>query len=297
MIARCHLCFIAAFGWLLLAGCAKGSPPLHADEGSAQIAMDLTGPRPTVQLKIGSLPPATAIFDTGAAASILKTDYARALHLPDEGAAHAAGPGGAPVDGFRTTIKGQLGSARFGPAMAVALDIPLPLPGVSAVISPSVFEGRLVRLDFQKSVAQILPKNAGTIPPAPAQPYSGGGLHVMTVTRIPTASLTLPGGRKLVLDVDTGWQGGLELPLSMARELPLLSPPVPGPALRMIGSSTPTFTARLKGFAYLGPVALANPEISFVAGDAAHAKVGMRILRQTVLVLDPEEHRAWVLAK
>ena len=278
----------------LLAACGS-APAQGPDQRPALIPLDLSGPRPTAKLSLGGGAPVTAIFDSGAAASVVMIGFARAIGLPDEGKANASGPGGVPVEGFRTSIAGTLGAARFGPALAVALDLPMPLPGVSAVISPSVFAGRLVRFDFKAGNAKVLASNASNLPREPGLPYSGGGFSLMTVSRVPTALLGLPGGRTIVADVDTGYDGGIELPLALAGSLPLHGPLVPGRPARMVGLTRPTFNARLNGRLSIGPIALADPDLTFVDGGSAPAKVGMRVLKDMVLVLDPGNSRSWIV--
>lgn len=258
------------------------------------IPLDLSGPRLTAQLRIAASEPVTAIFDTGAAGSVLKLSYATRIGAPNQGPAAAVAPGGTPINGYRTTIEGRLGNARFGRAMAVALDIPLPLEGIDAIISPSVFSGRLVRFDFPRSVAEILPKTAAAIPVGPGTSYHGDNHGGHMVRRIPAVELVLPGQPALMAIADTGASRGLLLPLRMAASLPLASPLAPAPPVRMVGIAFEAQTARLRGVARIGALELREPEITFVDGETP-ANVGFSILRQAVLVLDPEAHRSWLL--
>ncbi len=274
---------------LATTGCAQ------AQGGGAveTIPLDLGGPRLTAQLRIGASAPVTAIFDTGAAGSVLKLSYATRIGAPNQGEAAASAPGGTPISGYRTTIEGTLGNARFGRAMAVALDIPLPLEGIDAIISPSVFSGRLVRFDFPMSVAEVLPKTAAAIPAGPGTSYHGDN-HGHMVRRIPAIELVLPGQPGLMAIADTGASRGLLLPLRMAASLPLATPLAPAPPVRMVGIAFEAQTARLRGVARIGALELREPEITFVDGETT-ANVGFSILRQAVLVLDPEAHRSWLL--
>ena len=258
------------------------------------IPLDLSGPRLTAQLRIGEFEPVTAIFDTGAAGSVLKLAYATRIGAPNQGQAAAVAPGGTPIPGHRTTIEGRLGNARFGRAMAVALDIPLPLEGIDAIISPAVFSGRLVRFDFPRSVAEIIPKSVVAIPPGPAIPYHNdrGGGHM--VRRIPAVELVLPGQQPLMAIADSGASRGLLLPLRMAASLPLATPLSPAPPVRMMGITFDAQTARLGAAARIGAIEFRDLEVTFVDGETP-ANVGFSILRQVVLVLDPEAHRSWLL--
>lgn len=281
---------------LTLTGC--GNPHAAAvtrDPGPAQtISLDLSGPRPTADLRMGSGAPVTAIFDTGAAASVVWMTYARDLNLPNQGSANAAGPGGTPVEGFRTTISGRLGEAEFSQSLAVALDMTLPLPGISAIISPTVFSGRLVRFDFARSQAVVMDKTPENLPLTEADSYSRS-LNPFAVSRLPTAQVRWPNGQTTTAHVDTGAAGGLILPLELAETLTLAGPLTPAEPSRMVGVVRNAFQGDVVGDVRVGPLTLANPRVKFVDG-LVHATIGMEVLRNTVIVLDPEEYRSWILA-
>ncbi len=285
-----RLFLTSAMALAAASACAQAQPVA----GIETIPLDLSGPRLTAQLRIGDFEPVTAIFDTGAAGSVLKLGYATRIGAPNQGQAAAVAPGGTPIPGYRTTIEGRLGNARFGRAMAVALDIPLPLEGIEAIISPSVFSGRLVRFDFPRGVAEIVPKTAAATPAGPGTPYhdDNGGGHM--VRRIPAIGLVLPNQPPLMAIADTGASRGLLLPLRLAASLPLATPLAPAAAVRMVGVTFDAQTARLDGAARIGALEFRDPEITFVNGETP-ANIGFSILRQAVLVLDPEAHRSWLL--
>ncbi len=284
---------LLAAGALLAATACNVSA--RGDDPPATIPLDLTGPRPTAQLVIGNAAPVTAIFDTGAAASVLKLEYAQRLGLPNQGAAAAHGPSGAPVQGFRTTLQlASLGGAHFDSALAVALDIPLPLEGVDAIISPSVFSGRVVRFDFAASAAHVLPRTDENIPDEAGQPYVGETTHGQ-MRRTPGVQITLPGAAPLIAILDTGSAGTLSVPLAMAEGVALSGPLEAGPPQRMVGISRPAFLARLNGNVRIGALTVENPEIRFVDG-ATEVIVGMGALRNAIIVLDPQGQRSWLLA-
>jgi hypothetical protein len=261
----------------------------------ATIALDLNGPRPTAQLQIGDTEPVTAIFDTGAAASVLKLGYAQRLGLPDEGQAAAHGPGDAPVQGFRTTIRnGRLGDAAFDDAIAVAFDIQLPLEGVDAIISPGVFAGRYVRFDFTRGIAYVLPRTPQNRPVGEGTPYRGETAHGR-ITQTPGVELQLPNVATVMAVVDTGSARGLTLPLDLASRLPMAGELAPRDPIRLVGVEHRAFTGRIAGVVRVGPLTLENVEANF--GDGIEESiVGMEILRNTEIVLDPQARRSWLLA-
>jgi hypothetical protein len=260
---------------------------------SEAIPLDLSGPRPTAQLVIGNTPPARAIFDTGAAASVLKLAYAQQIGAPNQGAAAAHAPTGAPVQGFRTTISGTLGGAHFDSALAVALDIPLPLEGVDAIISPNVFAGRLVRFNFAASQVQVVPMTAANTPAGTAAPYAQADTHGH-INSTPGVVVSLPRQAPVVALLDTGASHGLTLPLSMASAVPLVAPMTPDEPQRMVGATYSAFKAQLNGDVRIGELTLHNPDIRFV--DAPEpVNVGFQVLRAGIVVLDQAGCRSWFL--
>jgi len=277
-------------GLLAVTACNAG-----AQSAIAAIPLDLSGPRPTAQLTIGGAPAAAAIFDSGAAASVLRLSYAQRLGLPNRGPAMAHAPSGAPVQGYQTAIAlAKLGNAEFDNALAVALDIPLPLEGVDAIISPTVFSGRLVRFDFAARRADILPINAQNTPLAQSEPYIGGDQHAM-LTRTPGVTVHLPGDVDAAAIVDTGSRYGLSFPLEILHRVPLLAPPQPDEPSRMIGVERAAFKATLNGAVRVGALTLQNPVVRFEEG-APTGNVGFEVLRASLLVLDPAGQRSWILA-
>ena len=276
----------------VLSGCGAGSANLPL-RGTQTIPLDLSGPRPTAALMLGDAGPVTAIFDTGAAASVIRLSFAKAAGLPDQGHASAAGPGGQEIPGFRTSITGRLGDAEFAGALAVALDIPLSLPGIDAVISPGVFKGRFVRFDFARAVAEVLDRTPENTPSGQSGGYSGG-LNPFNITSLPTTRGEFPGGVTRNVDIDTGSARGLVLPAEMATTLPLAGPLEPAEDLRLIGITRKATKAKIAGVVTLGGLAFDSPEATFGEGmDDAH--VGMVLLRSTRIVLDPEGRRTWLM--
>jgi hypothetical protein len=261
---------------------------MPAVASDALVPLDVTGPRPTAQLVIGSHAPVTVIFDTGAAGSVLLPAYAASVGVPNEGPAQVGSPaGGAPRVGFRTTIaSGRLGDAAFTNARAVVVDLGLPLEGISGVISPYVFSGSLVRFELKQSRVVIAPKNASTIPSGEVLAY--GGRHPLPSTTIDVA------GVKVEAHLDTGNGRGLALPFEISKQVKLKTPLTPTRELRMVSSAHKAYTATIAGTVTIGPLTLTDPEVTFVEGVPS-ANVGFSVLKDLTLVLDPAERRAWLL--
>lgn len=274
------------FGFALAAALAVASPAVASD--APIIPLDVTGPRPTAQLVIGAHAPATVIFDTGAAGSVLLPDYAAKVALPNEGEARVGSPaGGAPRIGYRTTIaSARLGEAQFANARAVVVDLGLPLEGISGVISPYVFSGSLVRFELKRSRVVIAPKTPETIPTGESLSY--GGRHPL-----PSATIDVA-GIKVEAHIDTGNGRGLALPLELAQQVKLKTPLTPTKELRMVSSAHKAFTAEISGTVTIGPLTLSDPAVVFVEGVPT-ANVGFSVLKELTIVLDPAERRGWLL--
>jgi hypothetical protein len=291
---RRSIVFALALGFVAVASACNVSAR-DADVASI-IPLDLTGPRPTAQLTIGDSAPVTAIFDSGAAASVLRRTYAEQMALPNQGAAQARGSASGPsVQGFRTTIENaRLGDAAFGPVLAVAFDIQLPLPGVDAIISPEVFSGRFIQFDFANGVARVLPISGANTPTSASEPYIGENAHG-SIGRTPGVSVHLPNGDVVAATLDTGSRGGITLPHALAATLPLREGLTADEPVRLVGVEHVAYRARLDGVVHIGELSLTDPEVRFAVG-LDRAIVGMRVLRNSVVTLDPAGHRAWVQA-
>lgn len=253
------------------------------------IPLDVTGPRPTAQLTVGTHAPVTVIFDTGAGGTVLLPEFAAKLSLPNNGPVGVGSPaGGAPRQGYLTTIaSARLGDAPIANARAVVVDLGLPLEGISGIMSPNAFAGSLVRFELKRSRVVVVPKTPATVPTAQAFPYSASG-H-------PLPSVTVDfAGIKLEAHIDTGNGRGLALPLELAKRLKLKTPLTPTKELRMVSSTHKAYTAEISGTVHIGPLTLTDPLATFVEG-VPQANVGFSVLKDLTIVLDPAERRSWLL--
>jgi hypothetical protein len=165
---------------LVILGCAPA--PARLDQ---TIVLDLSGPHPTAQLFIGSRSPVTVIFDTGAGMNIVGTALATSLGLPNNGVVAVGSPGAtAPLSGFVTAIPfARLGDAVIDNAQAVAIDLPMLLPGIAGVISPNSFSGRLVQFEFARARAIVVDRTKARMPEGPGDPYGGEIGHPLPADR------------------------------------------------------------------------------------------------------------------
>lgn len=253
------------------------------------IVLDLQGPRPTAMLTIGSAPAVPVVFDTGASGTVLDSALAVSVGLPNLGPALVGSPaGGKPVEGFRTKMTaGRLGDAQLDNLTAIVL--PLTLSGVKGIVGPSAFSGRLVDIDLSKGIVRVSEKGPGAIPTAAPSPYSDGprGLPGLSVD---VAGIHYDG------HIDTGSNGALLFPSRLAGQLPLDAPPRPIAKAKLPGGQVvDVLGARIQGTVRVGPLVLENPEVAFIDG-LQRVNVGMKILRNLRIILDPAERRGWILS-
>lgn len=253
------------------------------------IPLDITRRQPRVRLSINGIDHGEAIFDTGAGASTFSRPLAEELNLPRTGEIQVtSGAGGPPIDGFTTRIMGASINGVAIPDFDAAA-IPMARPDTISVLSPLIFTGQLVELDFAHSQMRILDKTPANIPTATPVPYTSGE-HPL-----PAIPLTLPGGATLPTHLDTGSPAQLLLPRELADALPLSTPLAEVGRARMINTERVIYRATLNGNAQVGPVTLTNPQIDFMDG-LNHGNVGMALLRRLNITLDPAERRLWIAA-
>lgn len=273
--------------FLLAAAAAPFGASRAFAEDFATIPLDLSRGQPRVRLFINGADQGEAIFDTGASGSAIHRPLAEQLALPNEGAAGVrSGAGGETVEGFMTTIANASMNGVAVPDFR-AIAIPMLRPDTVAVLSANIFTGNLLLLDFQNARMQPIAKSPATIPTTEATPYDDGPRP------LPSIWVTLPTGQRLLAHLDTGAPGGVLLPREMADTLPLATPLVEAGRARLINGERAIYSATLNGAVQVGPLALTNPEVRFMEG-IPHGNIGMALLRQLNITLDPAERRLWV---
>lgn len=251
------------------------------------IPLDLSGVRPAVSISISGGPAELWVFDTGAMGSVMDIARAQALGLPNEGAVRVGSPaGGTPQEGFLTTLSGaSINGAALPPLRVVAA--PLPLPDRSGVLSPNAFRGQFVTFDFGHAQARITDK---TRPPrGEATAYIGAGPHML-----PALHVAL-GAQSWTAHIDTGAPGGLTFPYAMASQLPLKAAPALSGHARFVDGVHDRYRGQINGVVRVGPLTLTDPEVEFIDG-LPDLNIGMRLLTQMTITLDPAEQRDWAEA-
>lgn len=259
-----------------------------ANEPSA-IPLDLSRRQPRVPLSINGVDRGEAIFDTGAFGSTFDLALAEELGLPhNEPMQVTSGAGGPPIDAYMTLVSNAAINGVAIPNFTAAV-LPMVRPDTIAVLSPAIFSGDLVVLDFGAGEMRILPKSATTIPASAPVPYTGGDFP------LPAIPLELPGGVSMLAHLDTGSPASITVPHDLAASLPLSTPLQEVGRARMVNTERIIYRATLDGEARVGPLTLANPPIVFMEGFN-HGNIGMELLRQLNITLDPAERRLWLTA-
>jgi len=241
--------------------------------------------RMMVMLRVGDSQPLPVVFDTGTNGNLVDLKVADRLHLPNNGSSPSIdGDTGKPVPGYDTFLKNASISGvaiQDARATAFAYDI----PDEAGVVGPNSFTNKLVRMEGARSRLVLLPKTPDTVPLCKANPYNANAL--------PSAILEI-GNLKITALLDSGNDSSIILPMEYVKKLSLAAAPVEIGYTTSAAGKQPILGAHLKGSVKIGSVTLAGPEIRFLAGGTPN--VGLPILRQLTVVMDPTEGRDWVLS-
>ena len=268
---------------LIMAALLSNAVCAFARKCDPAIPLHMGGPRPEVDLTVGGRT-TRAVFDTGAMTTVVNIDQAGQLGVIREGPlappfnrAHSA-------SGYQGTLPTfEIGPVALPSKSVAVMDVPLP---TSAIISPAVFGDKLVYINFGASTMRTCPVEPRHIPPGTAYPYS----------KPPFALPSLPillGTETVEAHLDTGSPINLILPLAYAEKVKLEAPMVEIGRARTHAATMPIYKAVIKGSITVGPVVLMNPEVRF-SDVVARPNVGLGILRQLELILEPKASRLWV---
>ena len=241
--------------------------------------------RMMVMLRVGDSLPLPVVFDTGSNGNLVDLKVADRLHLPNTGPSPSIdGDTGKPVPGYDTFLKNaSISGVAIQDARATAFAYEV--PDEVGVVGPNSFPNKLVRMEGARSRLVLLPKTPDTIPHCKANPYGA--------TALPSAILEI-GDLKIPALLDSGNDSSIILPMEYIKKLSLVAAPVPIGYATSAAGKQPILSAHFRGTAKLGSVTLDQPEIIFMAGGTPN--IGLPILRQLTVVMDPTEGRDWVLS-
>jgi hypothetical protein len=250
------------------------------------IPLNTSGPRPTVMMTVANGKGGKAVFDTGSMGTIVDVGFAQTAGLANEG------PVGPPYDRmpfpnkYASTLHGlRLGGILIGDTRVPVL--PAPEPGIAAVLSPQLFSGRLIEVDLGKRKLRVCSRSDAR-QLGPGTPYSSGPFSLPAIS-VRIGKTTLPA------HIDTGSPFALSFPLEYARQFSLIAPMVKIGTGRSHNGEGDIFSAVIRGEVQIGPLTLTNPKVIFT-DIIPNPNVGSELLRQMVVIIDPDAKRSWTRA-
>jgi hypothetical protein len=174
-----------------------------------------------------------------------------------------------------------LGGLKVGTIQASVLDYDR--NDAMGIITSEMFTGSLVYLELGRNRVVLKPRATTPVPAAPPVPYVNG---------IATIDIVMPDGTTMPAHFDTGYNAPLSLPIAMMDKVPLMAPAKVVGRFKSINTEGEVYGGRIRGTIHIGPVTLENPEVTFL-GELAN--IGLPVIRQVTLVIDPMEKRSWVL--
>lgn len=276
---------VVSCGIFLTAGCAGSNASDHI------IPMDYSGGRPEIVFSVPGHAPAKAVFDTGAAGHAFEIDYAEEINLPQLGAAQArSGSGEATIQVFMTSVDEMtIDGITLTNVPGVILDIPLPPEheDTVAIFGAGLFSGSYIEMIVADETLVVRKKTPGYSPQGEEMPYSGEGPNALPGIQVDIA------GDPYVARMDTGSPHGLILPLDLSDKVPLIGEiETAGEAMVLTGSRK-MYAGKIDGLVNVGPIALHDPEVLFLEA-LRNVNVGSKLLRDLVVIMDPEEQKSWI---
>ncbi|MEX0643752.1 MAG: aspartyl protease family protein [Parvularculaceae bacterium] len=139
--------------------------------------------------------------------------------------------------------------------------------------------------DFKGSVVVVRRKDSGK--PEGVESRYAGAPHPLPA--IPVRA----GDAVYDAHIDTGAPRALTFPRAAAEKLPLAGPLEEAGVARVNNNEIKLYKATISGVVEVGPLRLENPEVRFMDSPSA-VNVGMELLRELAITLDPAEKRLWV---
>jgi hypothetical protein len=265
-------------------------PVVRLGAEEARIPMAFHGGRPVVEARVNGKGPYRFYLDTGASGPVVSQKLAGELSLEVLGSAAVKSGGDAedkqPIPAQLVRIdRLELGSASLTDVRIVAMDRAR-LGGREApvgVLSPAMFPGFLVTLDYPKREVRIRAGELGAADDKTVFAYQDG-------RPIPSVLATV-GGQTIEAHLDSGSGAGLALPTKVAEQLALEGKPVDtGKRARSVRGDFPVFEGKLKGKLSFGRFSFDDPTIEF-SDVVRRGNLGSRILNRFALTLDVKNRR------
>jgi Aspartyl protease len=253
------------------------------------VRMELFGGRPVVSVRVNGKGPFLFALETGVTGTMVSTELARELGLPDMGEAIAGRPGTAvPARATMTRIdKLELGGAEISGLVVVSGDVSSVWTGnhlPRGVLNAASFPSLLVTLDYS---AKRIELQRGQLPAVDGRTIFAWDAE----GTLPSTPLAL-NDLKLEVALNLGLASGIDLPEKYADQLRLTSEPEAVPRNRTnTGDGESEITvATLNGMAKVGEFTIHHPQIRFI-DEMAYGNIGREILERFVITLDSKNRR------
>jgi len=224
-------------------------------------------------------------FDPGAQGLGIEQSLVETLKLPPVGKA-ALKSGGKAAGGSEIIAieKLEFGTASIANAQAIAF--PRATFGGAGqpvgMISPTVFSGYLVTLDYPGKQLKL---QSGKLPAVNNKDVFG----YLDRGTIPALRIDVAG---IAVDaqLDTNSNGGLSLPRSFAKRVPLMEPPKEAGKVRTDKGEFTFADATIKGVVKIGKFTLENPPVRFT-DVIKRGNIGHDILKNYAITIDIRQRR------
>jgi hypothetical protein len=258
--------------------------------------MDLRAGRPVVEARVNGQGPYRFYFDTGASGPVVSQNLATDLKLNVIGQAEVKSGGDAPgkksIPGRLVLVDQlELGAAQLSGVVIVAMDLSkLGKEGAPVgVLSPAMFRGYLVTLDFPKNEIRI---QSGQLGPADNKTI----FAYLPGRPIPSLMATI-GDQTIEAHLDSGSAAGLSLPSGVAAKVQLDGTPIDtGRRARSVSGEFPVLEGKLKGKLAFGRFSFNDPTIEF-SDIVRHGNLGAAILGRFAVTLDVKNRRFRMVAE
>jgi len=245
------------------------------------VEMNISTGHPTISAKINGKGPYKFVLDTGADTILLNDDLAEELGLSSNGKTRIGDPSNPEAVEAKTyqLDSVSVGGAEFGDVAAIGWQGFGRLE-VRGVIGISTFYDSVVDLNYAGNQLTI---RRGSLGPKEGVSYYLDGGSFLTV------DLNL-GGKKLKTHIDTGNMGQIALPLSIAKDLQLVSPPTVVGRARTISGEFDIHQATLDGKIDFAGQSIRNPTIHF-NDQFDWGNIGSQAMAGFVLTVDQTNQR------
>lgn len=270
---------------------------VEARSKAGAFSVFLSGERVIAMIRSASRAPIPVVFDTGSSGNAIDIGIAKSLGLKRVPHHIVKVVDGATGKGFDASdyIMPEISIGGMSIGDRQVSGYPWVEDSAAGIFGPDLFSGQMMLLDLTATRVRVFDK-AGFITPAHApSPYLGA-----KGDGVPAVEILLPsrnGGDPaftVVGKLDSGNNSALKLPADYVDRLPLMRPPTIMGRTTSVSGSRDVMGGQIKGTVKIASIALRDPEVIF---DGLTPNVGLPVVRQLRILLDPAAQQGWLLEK